>query len=570
MADVTLEGAVAAVSTAAGAVSLDQVLAGAVAGVSAVEGVLWHSVAPTAPAPSASGLAPGGAVEFEFLGTAATNRIEDFEGAVFPSWWLNCSPANGFTATGFNDGTDQWDIFDDGGDKVLRAQGRATALAVNSDRAFLHCGNVDTVVRVRWYTGATAGVCHRCRHDSYAAANDFTVVGAEIDSGGLRLVFYSTGTRNVRKTAAFTPSNGTWYYVRMQSSGPWGMRYRAKYWTGARSAEPASWNLEHDDGTDIRNEKWAGHGVHVQGGTAYFNDYEIVGEIDPVEAAKLTAEFNGKVYATTDPVRTLSIEPYVIRLDFFPAYNHEANFPDINKWRCSLAAGATTFDYDPDGTQTVEVKFDGTSIKTWTFNTTSFPGDPFDETGGGDPDRIALWRTNIGDVNDAIGRRFIYLVEKFLQTMGRQEMSFAIAPVQWRANAEDFQFVAYSTTGFPVDGQYWIAHPVLVIGAASVVPGIPKINLCAASVIPKGSLGEKFVASLVPQGYKRTDTVSNVVASVRFWYAGRASGIVSVEFLKSVAGSGVIFDTIRDNTAEVQVIDEATYQALIDAGVTWS
>lgn len=548
----------------------DVTLAGSVAAVSSTAGILWRSAAPTAPAPSATGLAPGGAVEFEFLGTDTADRLEDFEGGVFPSSWLNCSPANGFTATGFNDGTDQWDIYDDGGDKVLRAQGRATALAVDSDRAFLHLGNVDTVVRVRWFTGATAGLIHRCRHDSYGSANDFKGVGAEIDSGGLRLVFYSTGTRNVRQTAAFSPSDGVWYYIRLRSSGPLGMRYKAKYWSGARSAEPASWNIEHSDSIDTRNEQWAGNGVHVFGGTAYFNDHEMIGEIDPGEAALLTAEFNGEEYSVGDPFRTITVEPYTELVNFFPADPiHEMPFPDLNRWRCSLSAAATTFDYDADGTQSVTVKYDGDALKSWSFSTARFPEDPFDEIGGGDPDRIAVFRANTTQ-HDARGRWFSFLVELFLETMGRQVLAFVVAPISWRGNFEQFQFVVYPTSGFPVNGVYWVAHPVEIIGAASVVPGQPKINLVAASVIPEGSRDSKFTAAVVPQGYKRTDTVGAVAVSVRFWYRGQASGIVSVGFLKSVAGSGVVFDTVRDDIAEVQVIDEATYQALIDAGVTWS
>lgn len=546
----------------------DVTLAGTIDATSSVAGVLTQSVAPTYPAPSASGMAPGGPVEFEFLSTEAGSRIEDFEDGVFPSWWLNCSPANGFTATGWNDGTDQWDIYDDSGNDVLRAQGRATALATGSERAFLDLSG-DFVVRVCWFTGATAGLFARGRFDSYGKTTDMRGAFAEIDSGGLRLGYYASGSRDVDATAAFSPVSGTWYWIRLQIAGPWEYRIRCKYWTGTRDSEPSSWNLEDTGGIDKRNERWKGNGVHVNAGTAYFDDFEIVGELAAADLEKLTAEFNGEVYSYGDPIRTLVIEPYVEdpRETWFSALG-AMPFPTPHNWRCSLGRAAA-FDHDTDGVQTVTVKWEGDTLKTWTFETASIPADPFDESGAGDPGRIGLFKTPL-DSSDPMGRWFSYVLELFSERMGTQKCSYAIAPIGWRGNFEHFEYVVYAVQGFGVNGQYYIAHPVVVRVPASVVAGQPKRVVVPASVVPEGSRRSLTPASVVPQGYKRTYHPASVIASVRFTFRGRASGIVSVSFLEKVPASGIVFDTIRDDFAEVQVIDEETYQALIDAGVDWS
>jgi hypothetical protein len=543
--------------------------------------VLAFTVANPNPANGAERVAPGSTLAFELLGAHASSRVWDFEDGEVPPEVELCIPANGWSHADWNGGADAWDIYDDGGEKVLRAQGKATAIWNGAtDRVGLATFVLDAVVRVRWYTDAQAGLVMMVRSDTYGKTNPISSYAAEIDSGGLRLIYYLNGTRNVRQTASFSPNSGTWYWIRLrvQTVTAWNHRYRAKYWTGTREAEPSSWSVswEGDGLTQQPGTKHLGTGVRNNGsGDAYFDKLELVGAISPADAAKLTVEINGKVHSVA--AGNLRVEPFAV----YPAtaatsallpenavgwYSVRGILPDLRRLKVEAFG---RWAYDDDGSQVGVVKWDGTTVGIISWSTSSFPQASPLEVGAGDPNRIDGFSYN-GELVDPTGRRFLWLLEVFPELMGRQDLKFAVAPIGWRAMAEEFRWIAIVWFSIPVDGEYTIAHPVEVLIPAGVIPGEVEEITIPAGVIPKGSLGELFPAGLVVQGYRRTDHPAGVVVGVRFFYRGKASGIVGEELLERIKASGIVLEVNADNELELQVMDEATYQALQALGVTWT
>lgn len=541
-------------------------LAGTIDATSAAGAVLAQSVAVLEPLAAAELVPPNSPITFDFKATQTAPYVEDFEGASIPTDWLLCTPANSFAHTSWNSAADNWDHYQDGGDKVLRAQGRATAVHAEPWHPFPHMGMLDTVIRVKWHTDAQAGQFHRARaYDSHGQDTEgIRAAAAEIDSGGLRLVYYDGNSRTVRQTAAFSPSNGTWYYIRLQSAGPWGMRYRAKYWTGARSAEPGSWNLEYDEGLAKLNDRWRGLGVHNHGtGDAYFDKWEDAGQLDPAETALLTVEINGDEH-TTD-AGEVTAEPWVEYDNFFPAYPIMlGQIPDLDNWRITVRPRLEA--YDPDGAQDVVVKWDGDTVLEWDFETSSFPNRAPEATGEGDPIGAGSHHQT-ADVVDPWGYTGIFLPLGFPQSFGYQEFAYPVAPLTYHGQAQDFRFVVVADVYTPVDGRYMVAHPVDVVIPAGFIPGEPKEVIIPGGIVPKGDAGQAFPAGLVPQGYVRHDHPGGFTPSVRFFYRGKASGVVAVRFLDRFKGSGVVYQVNRGNEIEVHVITEETYQALLAAGV---
>lgn len=582
MADELLAGTVSA-SASASAAGMDATreLETAASGQAVTAAHLAFTVANPSPAGGAARIAPGATFAFDLYGAHGGNRVWDFEDGVVPEEAELCTPANGWTHTDYNGGSDNWDIFQDGATKVLRAQGKATATWPGAaTRVGWASFAFDLVVRVRWYTNAQAGIITNLRSDAYGKTSSIWGYAAEIDSGGLRTIFYNNGTRTIKKTAAFSPVSGTWYYIRfrVQSQGAWNHRFRAKYWTGARDNEPSSWSVAWDyAGLTQQPDREKGFGVRNNGsGDAYFDDFEIVGLLSPTDTAKLTVELNGKVHSIANG--NLRIEPFAVypsSLD--PDYSRPENavgwylggvctLPDPRNWRVEAFG---RWAHDDDGSQTAVIKWDGSSLETISWSTSSFPGNPPEDTGAGDPTRIDGFRFD-GQGASPAGRKFQFLAEAFLELMGRQDGKFAIAPVGWRAMAEEFRWIAIVLFSVPVDGVYTIAHPIEILVPGSLIPGEPKTVTIPGSIIPKGSLGELFPGSLVVQGYRRTDFPGSLVVGVRFFYRGKASGIVGEELLERIKASGIVLEVNADNELDLQVMDEATYQALQALGVTWT
>jgi hypothetical protein len=557
-------------STVDGGIDVTKALSCSIAAQSALASVLAQTVQIVNPLTGETDIAPGEEIAFNFLSTQAESFQEDFEGASLPDWIELCTPTNGYSHANWNSGADNWDHYQDGADKVLRAQGRATAITSAPWRSALHTGFVDVVCRVRWYTGAIAGIFHRFRQDSYGKGHQSGVRGyaAEIDSGGLRLLWYNDGSRNIEQTVSFSPSNGTWYWIKLRCWGQWNMWAQAKYWTGNREDEPSSWStsIQSQGISDTRSNRWKGSGMRSHAGTAYFDKFEIEGQLDPGYTDRLTAEVNGEEYATIPdrPDLNMRIEPFT-RWETFGSYT--IRHPELKDWRCSLVP---RFAFDSDRAQTVTVKWDGVALKTWTFENLNFPENPPLGAGNGDPSRsqgFHLIGTN--DVEPA-GLVFEFTVNNFRAFIGSQVFSYPIAPIMWRGNFEEFEFFVYSPFHVPVDGRYIIAHPVEIIIPFNVLPGKLIFQDIPISVIPKGEKRALFPFSAIVQGYIRRQFPFSVTPSVEFIYRGRSSGIVSAEFLSRVRGSGVIREVVRDGVIEIHVIDEETFEALADAGITFS
>jgi len=504
------------------------------------------NVANLVPADGAERIAPGAAVVFDLESTGLSAYVEDFAGASIPAWWSRPSYS-----------ADVWDIYDDSGNNVLRAQGKGTLLQLGQWRNY--SAAVDIYCRVKWHTGATAGIV--ARENAEATLDS---VFAEIDSGGLRLGWYDDGSRNVDQTSAFSPSDATWYWIRLQVANTTGgrCRYRAKYWTGTKGSEPGGWSIAWDYPTIIkdggtRNVRW---GVHCHAGTAYFDDFEVLGMPDPADLAKLTVEINGHVCSVANGRLAIHV---VHKLETFET---AILYPDIDNWR-AFAVYHSSYDGDWSGDQDVVIKWDGSGISTTTFSVARFPAAPVELSAAGDPDRLQPFRA------DGIPRSMVVeylLVPSGADVYGAGGMEWTLSPFQlWRSYI-DLEWFLAPPIWVTVGGEWWLAQPIRTVHPSSMVVGQPVRTVHPSSVVPEGNVGRHHPASYVVQGYVRKMHPGAIIAGVRFLYRGKTSGIVSVAFLERIKASGVVYEVNADNLIEVQVDSEATYQALIDAGITFS
>jgi hypothetical protein len=513
------------------------------------------SVANLSPADAAERIAPGATIIFDLESTGVTPRVEDFESGM-PSGWM---------VPTWSGWSDVWDVYDDSGNDVLRAQtSSAYAAILNTGHTVLYSPVIDIRVRMKWHTGARGGILARQRLDEYGLAGARLgpdSVFCEIDSGGLRLGWFTDGTRNLDQTSAFTPTDATWYWMRLQVavlSGGSTSRYRAKYWTGDKSAEPGTWSIGWDYPSaekGLTAERFWGVGLVAEsGGNLYFDEWELLHEVAPEDLAKLVVEVNG----TSLPVRAA---PYYDSV----TYESALMVPDIDNWQCRVN---TQLAHDTDQEQTVVIKWDGTTISTTTFTTTTFPATPPDETGAGDPTGRSPFSLLSATSTQAVGMfSWVPLVFTF---ESRRELKYTIASITRRVDGENFEYIVYVPFATPVNGEYIIGHVVRTIVPSSVVPAELVWQYVPASIIPKGHRGEIFPASMVVQGYRRDFFPAIIIVGVQFFYRGKGSGVVGTEFLERISGAGVVFEVNHNNVVEVSGIDEETYAALVAAGVTWS
>ena len=281
------------------------------------------------PSDSETAVAPGKVATFTLL-QSRPPHIVDFEDDAFPSWWLNCNPSNGFSESSWNGSADNLDIYDDDGNKVLRMQGRGTAIADENWQSFASNGNrIDVRLRVKWHTGAEAGFIARCRFDdSYSKeTNGIDCVWMWIDSGGFRWGWISGGTPGIEYTDSFSPVDGTWYWLRIQIHLS-ASRFRAKRWTGDKADEPGwgTWRFP-SHGKDQRDHRWKGIGIHCRTGTAYFDVVENVLMGDEDYPDRLTVEVNG------DPKTVATGNLRVHPIPFYETWEtYDGPTPDITEW----------------------------------------------------------------------------------------------------------------------------------------------------------------------------------------------------------------------------------------------
>lgn len=545
-------------------------LSGTLSGTAGLAGIIDHSVGGLSPAAAETRLPPNSPITFTLYGTGAGPAVETF--ATWPTTWLRCTPENAFTGTWWNSGADSWSLYDDGGTPVLRTTSRATAVLQSTTHPTLPNAAADITARVRWFAGAAAGLIARAdAFRAYGAAQPMLALAAEVDSGGFRLCFYSGGSRSVRKTKAFVPVEGEWYWIRLQSAGPWAVWYRAKVWTGTRAAEPAAWDLEEDDGLDPQSERWHGVGVHQanMGAVAYFTDVELAGDLSPDAQADLVVTINGVAHTVAEG--DVTVNPHTLVEDWFPGKlnEYDARIPDLDHWdvtvRPRTAADLAAAGEAPH-TITVAVVFAGVTLYNWSYTTASLPGPAPRESDLGDPSTLGSYRL-LETPTPAGGRGLFFARPR--PTAGADQLTvYTVAPFTFTNQAHDLRYVVATSSPIIINGRYLVAHPVLAEVPGGFVLGQPVLLDVPAGLIPKGATQTMFPGGLVVQGYRRDDFPGGFVPSVPFFYRGRAAGVVSVALLNRFRGSGIAYEVNDANEVEVHVLDAATYQALLDGGAT--
>jgi hypothetical protein len=526
------------------------------------------------PADGDGNLAPGTPIKFDLL-NSAHSQVHDFEGGA-DTGWTRLLYDDGWTHATWNNGTgDEWDVYDDDGNYVYRAQAQATSV-LPDDELVVRDSTSDSVVRVKWFTGATAGLCGHVAWKASAYKTTYGIygVGAEIDSGGLRLVRYynNNGTRGVIATSSFTPTNDTWYWIRLQHISCYTPYVRAKYWTGARLDEPATWNISwvRADALYQVPSSWqyTGFGVRCHGGSAYFDGYENFCAPDNTSLSKLTVTVDGTACTIANGRLTVRLNTQVETRESWTL-----PVPAVNNWHVEVnwseIAQAIT------GTITVVVDYDGVELSSTDFDVTRIPGawptyDPATDSPSGDPDRMS-WFDLLTTTATTPEGVFSFFRTIFPLSWGYQDAQYTIAPATWpSAFFEDFTWLLYTPYYTPVDGLYMIGHPVWSHFSASVVPAIPAIGDFPSDAVVRGSKESLFPSDIVVQGYKRTDFPALVIPSYQLWWEGASSFVVGEEIVQEFDASALLFMRRAGTVVHLRVMSQTTHDKLLEMGVKWS
>jgi hypothetical protein len=525
------------------------------------------------PADGDGNLPPGAPISFDLLNSARP-RVYDFADGT-DTGWTRLLYDDGWTHASWNNGTgDEWDVYDDDGNYVYRAQNQATSLL--ADIALVYGeGLSDTVARVKWFTGATAGVCG---HMNWAGAFHKVTygiygLGAEIDSGGLRLVKYNNyGTRTVISTSSFTPVDGTWYWLRLQHVNGDAARVRAKYWTGARLDEPAAWDLAWATASAMyHNEggRWyCGYGVRCHAGTAYFDDFECFLAPDPAALAKLVVDVGGVECTVENGAIAVRPAVYAETWDTYAAM-----VPKVNDWHVevdwSRVSRSTT---EPI---TVVVTYDGLELSSTDFDVTRIPGawpayDPATDSPSGDPDRMSWFELESALLVEPLGS-FCFFRTIFPLSWGYQDGRYAVALLVWPTSCfEDFVWLLYTAYYTPVDGRYYIGHSVWLDIPVALVAAVPVIGDFPSDTVVRGSKDALFPADIVVQGYRRTDLPASVIPSYQLWWEGAASAVVGQEVIQEFDSSTLVFMRRAGTLVHLRVMSRTTHDRLLAMGVKWT
>ena len=536
------------------------------------------------PADGTTQLPPGYPITFD-LHTSCPPWVDDFEDG--DNDWLRCTYAAGYTQSQWNSGgSDEWSLIDDGSgsNQILKCSARGTNLAEPHWNE-ITCQSIwhDSRVRVQYKTGGGGGICARFRWgDNYGKTTQGVRGPAiEIDSGGCRKVFYHwDNTRDVRATSSFTPTDGDWYWVRMQVETWNGSYYymRGKYWQGELEDEPASWTFGWTDDFATVNSahNWTGCGLHNYTGELRFDDYAIVNRPSDDYLALLSVEVNGVALTTTNGM--LEVEPQVEQSTRHGTYTRL--FPIINQWRVKARCDRLPAVTWQDNSITVVVKFRGATISSTDYDCAGFPTDPplYDPADSdpvvalppGDPTRMGSFGVGVDGTLGAQGRKFTWLATLFAQAMGYALVEYNIAPAFWGSWAWGFVFNVTDPLYTPVNGRYLIAHPVWQDVPAAVVPADVVAALFPASVVPQGAQERLFPANVVAQGYLRRDFPVNVLPAYQLWYEGAASGLVGAEVVRELDASGLVFRRRQGSTIHLEVVDTSVYDQLTAMGIVLS
>lgn len=548
------------------------------------------------PADTDTNISPGKPITFTLLNSGLPYTW-DFDDGDDP--WLRClysmsDGGNGFTQGQWNSGGgDEWSLVADGGKDVYKCNGRGTSLMIGNVYSYNYAGGdyhtiekegwsefpparaFDATCRVQFKTGGGGGICFSFRYaDNYGRGTQgVRGPAAEIDSGGLRRVFYHyDNSRDVRSTSAFSPTDGEWYWVRMQCYRDYDYRDRCKYWTGHLDEEPDTWQLtwRSGDSWNYTADVNKGHGVHNYVGEMRYDLYQIHGMVNRDHADLLTVEVNGNVHSVANG--NLFVEPY----GYHESWNSVTQSRTYsNKWRVRVMPHR--LDKEVDGAVNVVIKFDGVTLKDIDYTYANIPqdfptydpadSDPVDALPRSDPSRFGpLAVAGDGSV-EGDGNKFEYVPLLFAELWGRQDIAYHIMVLLWPQNNEHFVWQLYTLYYTPVDGEYLIGHPVSQFVPASVVPAEAVEQVIPSSTVPRSDIKAFFPASVVPQAYFRKQFPLNLIPSYQLWWDGDSSCVVGQETLMELDASTLVFQRREGSVIHARIMSQTTQQQLIAMGI---
>ena len=120
------------------------------------------------------------------------------------------------------------------------------------------------------------------------------------------------------------------------------------------------------------------------------------------------------------------------------------------------------------------------------------------------------------------------------------------------------------------DGMFYVGHRMAQTTPASLIVGLARLQTTPASLLVEGSKRQTTPASLLVQGYLLQTTPASLLVGIEKLQTTPVSLLVGIRKIQTTPASFLVFGVNRDNVLEVHVIDETTYQALLDEGVVFN
>lgn len=200
----------------------------------------------------------------------------------------------------------------------------------------------------------------------------------------------------------------------------------------------------------------------------------------------------------------------------------------------------------PGADITVSVVYDGTTLDTVTFTDSTLEGD-----GAADCETMALSVRG----GRSLAPADVQATTITLYAPGYRSIQASVVDLaHWPA----------------ADARCWVAHRYWDYHQGSAVLGHLEHAYPQGSGSVRGWRLDYPAGSAVLQGWQRDYLVASGCVGVTYHYYSQGSGVVGLETLAYAVGGAVVEGVNRDNTLRVRVIDEATYAALIAAGVVIS
>jgi hypothetical protein len=120
------------------------------------------------------------------------------------------------------------------------------------------------------------------------------------------------------------------------------------------------------------------------------------------------------------------------------------------------------------------------------------------------------------------------------------------------------------------DGYYIVGHYQLNDHIGSLLAADPVLNDHPGSMLAEAYKLDDFLGHALVQGWKLDDQPGMVLPAVEYFNDLIGAVNVGVVEVHDHPGSFVLYGTNKDGSIFVNVIDDDTYQALLDAGITFS